>query len=104
MSPPHITVDRPQDIYFNCAGCGRLFSGVDVIICGDQSPEAILCEPCYRLRHQIEDRIIEICSCPGGLPTEKVREDLARFGVDQDLVDAAMQRMYADGRLVEAGA
>ncbi len=93
--------NRVMEHLFDCVDCGRLIPVRDEMRPNWKTGE-ILCEPCYRLRRQIEDRIAEICSCPGGLSTPKVHEDLARFGVDEDLVDAAMQRMYADGRLVRA--
>ena len=96
---PLPTGNRAMEHLFDCVDCGRLIPPGEGRVLNWKIGE-ILCEPCCRLRRQIEDRIIEICSRPGGLSTPKVHEDLARFGVDQDLVDAAMQRMYADGRLV----
>ncbi len=97
---------RITEHVFQCDDCHRPIwpktARLDITKVNDEYIKSILCEPCFRLRRQIEDRIAEICSCPGGLSTPKVHEDLARFGVDEDLVDAAMQRMYADGRLVRA--
>jgi hypothetical protein len=107
--PPTIT-ERIRYHYFDCADCGRLVSGEERRINFDHTnlpgvvpgSMLVLCEPCLRLRTQIESRIEEIVDAAPGhtLSTDKIFEDLEKFGVDRDLVEAARLRMHADGRLV----
>jgi hypothetical protein len=98
--------NRLEEHLFDCADCGHLIPrGEQQFIADDPEHPGeaqILCEPCHRLRLQIEARIAEICAVPAGLPKEKIYADLERFGVDQDFAEAARLRMHSDGRLVSA--
>lgn len=103
-------MERIRYHYFDCADCGRLVSGEERRINFDHTklPDVppgsmlVLCEPCFRLRKQIESRIQEIVHAAPGhtLSSERVYEDLEQFGVERNLVEAARLRMHADGRLV----
>lgn len=104
---PPTANQRIEHHLFSCADCNRLIPpGRALTFTIRAKPPAeeglVLCEPCFRLRQQIETRIAEICSSPGGLPKERIYADLEHFGVDLDLVEAARSRMHADGRLVSA--
>jgi len=102
---PSVT-ERLQEHFFNCADCGRLLPPGHALTFtlspGGPKEGLVLCEPCYRLRRQIEDRILEIVTAAPNhtLHRDDIYADLAQFGVDQDLVEAARLRMHADGRLV----
>ena len=62
----------------------------------------VRCEPCDRLRRQIETRIVEICAAsPNGILADEIYYDLEQFGVDRDLAEAARLRLHADGRLIQ---
>jgi hypothetical protein len=97
-------IDRYEHNLLACVDCGRLILPGKAILYSAKGDGTVqtLCEPCHRLRRQIEVRIAEICNRPGGLPSERIYADLERFGVDRDLVEAARVRMHADGRLVSA--
>ena len=90
-----------------CADCGHLIPPDKACALAVNTSPGVLddvlqvrCEPCDRLRQQIESRIAEICAdSPHGISAEEIYKDLERFGVDQDLVEAARLRMHADGRL-----
>lgn len=107
---PPTTMERIRYHYFDCVDCGRLVSGSERRINFDHTklPDVppgsmlVLCEPCLRLRKQIESRIMEIVDAAPShtLSSERVYEDLEQFGVERDLVEAARFRMHADGRLV----
>jgi hypothetical protein len=90
---------------FDCVDCGHLIplQGQRFIVDNPDMPGAkqIICEPCFRLRKLIEERISELCSLPGTIPKKKVHDYLALFGVDLDLVDAALTRMLKDERIRE---
>jgi hypothetical protein len=89
---------RLQHHYFSCSDCGRLI-GPDRKY-ANLNTGLILCEPCYRLRTQVEARIEELVVGHKGISIEAVIEDLARFGVPLEMTGAAIERMAADGRLV----
>jgi hypothetical protein len=95
--------ERLASNYFTCSACGHMIPpGKALVLHKIEAETEVLCEPCLRLRDQIETRILELFPHPGGRSKEEILEDLARFGVDQDLVEAARLRMHADGRLVYA--
>ncbi len=85
-------------ILHRCTECNRWIPPGEAAIDDEQ---VILCEPCSRLRAQVEARISELCSRPGGMSREDIARDLESFGVDADLVAAAEARMLARGGLVE---
>ncbi len=94
---PSTPAERLQQHCFQCEDCGRLQPPGQILAVDDG--KTLLCEPCFRLRCQIEARIDEIvnekprCAC-------EICADLERFGVDRDLTEAAIKRMLADKRLV----
>jgi len=81
-----------------CNECDRWIPPGEAVIDDEQ---VVLCEPCSRLRAQVEARISELCSRPGGMSREDIARDLEAFGVDIDLVVAAEARLLARGKLVE---
>lgn len=97
--------NRLAEHLFDCVDCGHLIplQGQRIVVDNPDMPGAkqIICEPCFRLRKLIEERISELCSLLGTIPRKKVHEDLALFGVDPDLVDAAITRMLKDERIKE---
>jgi len=107
---PPTVAERVEHHLFSCVDCNRLIPpdrALTFTIHAKPDPaesSLVLCEPCYRLRQQIETRIMEIVSAAPGhsLHTTRIYEDLECFGVDQDLVEAARLRMHADGRLVSS--
>lgn len=92
--------ERRAEHLFPCSDCGHLIRPGQSMVIQSQP----LCEPCYRLRCQIEERILEaIRAAPDQMLTkDQIHEDLERFGVDKDLAEAARLRMHEDGRLVSA--
>ena len=85
-------------ILHRCTECDRWIPPGEAVIDDD---EVVICEPCSRLRAQVEVRISELCSRPGGMSREDIARDLEAFGVDIDLVVAAEARLLARGKLVE---
>jgi len=89
---------------FTCEDCERpIPPGESRSDQGEDEEIVLLCEPCFRLRRQIEARILEACSVTGGLPREEIIEDLERFGVPPKMTEATRVRLHADGRLVYSG-
>lgn len=90
--------------YFTCADCERpIPPGESRSDHGNGEEIDLLCEPCFRLRRQIEARILEACNVAGGLSKEKIGEDLERFGVTPEMTEAARLRLHTEGRLVHGG-
>jgi hypothetical protein len=91
-----------------CSDCGHLIPPDKARVLAVNISPGVLdevlqvrCEPCDRLRQQIETRIVEICAAsPTGILADEIYTDLEQFGVDQDLVEDARLRLHADGRLV----
>lgn len=97
---------RPRRAHhvFTCEDCERpIPPGESRSDQGEDEKIFLLCEPCFRLRRQIEARILEACSVPGGLPREEIIEDLERFGVPPEMTEATRVRLHSDGRLVYSG-
>lgn len=100
--PPTVK-QRLQYHLFDCSDCGRLIHPEDrSIYCNTPGNAQPLCEPCLRLRTQIEARIFEIVNTAPGhvLGPAKIFADLESFGVDSDLARAAILRMLESGQLV----
>lgn len=85
-------------ILHRCTECNRWIPPGEAMVDDEQ---VVICEPCSRLRAQVEARISELCSRPGGMSREDIARDLEGFGVDIDLVVAAEMRMLASGKLAE---
>lgn len=95
--------------YPSCVDCGRLlppgkiFIGVTLTPQGtleekDPLDQETVCEPCGRLRMQVECRIKELLigRDPPEVDPEEVYVDLERYGVPRDITDAAARRMYSN--------
>jgi len=103
--------ERVKHYLCPCVDCNRLVPPGQawIFISRTKPPEEegqVLCEPCLRLRGLIEGRIMEIVEAAPGhsLSNAMIYEDLERFGVDQDLTEAARLRLLIEGRLVDGRA
>jgi hypothetical protein len=95
--------DRLKYNMWTCADCGRFQPPGEILVAEDSlvdGGKTLICWPCFNLRRKIEQRILDICSFPGGLPPSEVHADLERFGIEKEMVEAARLRMRLDGRLV----
>lgn len=94
--------ERELAAYFvQCKDCGGYTKIEDSVLHFDEMDT--LCESCSRLRFQIEDRIHEFLNeRPNNTAnTNEIAEDLARFGIEKDVVDASVKRMMETKQLFQ---